>query len=295
MVDSTTPNKNFLHWKIEKIAGELYIGKGAGNVIREEVNAAKESIKVCSPYISEDYLSSLLDKADNSCDPKIELECITQSIHSNSPTYTKDNFGLSNTYKRILKQHQHINTEKQKQKEHLFSQYERHKKLSLSVLVLSFIYPFIGTLLFQKLYAITFSKSHTVPFFILEIHFFIFIVLLVLSILFYRHAKICKAHSQAIIPVEYSYSFTKNFRLISRDSNFPFPHLKLLIIDKKKAYLGSLNFTVSGFYKNLETCICITNSQTINELCDYFTSLYSASKESALSADSLGSYYFDET
>ncbi|OCA69226.1 restriction endonuclease [Chryseobacterium contaminans] len=65
----------------------------------------------------------------------------------------------------------------------------------------------------------------------------------------------------------YHYSENLNFKYI-RNNRYDnkFLHSKIYIIDRKVAYLGSLNYTKSGFTSNFESRIRITQQEKVNEL-----------------------------
>ena len=52
-----------------------------------------------------------------------------------------------------------------------------------------------------------------------------------------------------------------------------FIHSKIYLIDERIAYLGSLNFTVSGTKHNYETRVRITDSIALREISDEFDQL----------------------
>ena len=51
-------------------------------------------------------------------------------------------------------------------------------------------------------------------------------------------------------------------------------HSKIFVIDESLAFLGSLNFTYSGFKKHYETVIQIEDKQAVNAISKEVDSLY---------------------
>lgn len=51
-------------------------------------------------------------------------------------------------------------------------------------------------------------------------------------------------------------------------------HSKIYVIDRKIAYLGSLNFTDNGFSSNFETRIRITDQHKVGELVDFVHDIF---------------------
>lgn len=81
-------------------------------------------------------------------------------------------------------------------------------------------------------------------------------------------ADILKSKIDKIKIYDYNYS-TPFFIKFINDPELYF-HSKIYIIDDSKAFIGSLNFTHRGFFKNFETCITINDKNIINELSEYF-------------------------
>ena len=50
------------------------------------------------------------------------------------------------------------------------------------------------------------------------------------------------------------------------DTECPLVHAKLYVIDKKVAFLGSLNFTNEGLFDNFETCVRVDKSEDVRNL-----------------------------
>ncbi len=84
-----------------------------------------------------------------------------------------------------------------------------------------------------------------------------------------------KEQSEKIEIYKYDYSEKLNFKYL-RDNygEKMFIHSKIYIIDRKIAYLGSLNFTNKGFTSNFETRIRITQQEKIKELVDFVHSVF---------------------
>lgn len=77
----------------------------------------------------------------------------------------------------------------------------------------------------------------------------------------------------------YNYDYFEKINFKFLRNNFKskdkmFIHSKIYVIDRKIAYLGSLNYTNNGFTCNFETRIRITNSEKIKELVDFIHSIF---------------------
>lgn len=266
------------HWRIGPIYGNLYIGTGAGSPLLTAVEDAKVSIKICSPYISPSLLSLLLDKEDDN----VQVQCITQKVGKN----WADEFGLKDTCTRLLKSHLHIDKEQEKLKERVLKQAHKSKVIGICFLGCSFVY----WLLHIFFGGLTVPESMEESFWIFVSNFS---VLIILSIYFFRKEKQQVRYAQTINIWEYRYSFTKDFCILRQ--NCPkFPHLKLVIVDEKVAYLGSLNFTHSGIESHIESCIDIKNEANVKSLINCFDKLWQYCRKDSLSATVLGEYYSKE-
>ncbi|HCN51690.1 MAG TPA: hypothetical protein DIT10_21835 [Chryseobacterium sp.] len=74
---------------------------------------------------------------------------------------------------------------------------------------------------------------------------------------------------------KYHYSENLNFKFI-RNNRYEskFLHSKIYVIDRKVAYLGSLNYTKSGFTTNFESRIRITQKEKVNELVSFVHDIF---------------------
>lgn len=71
---------------------------------------------------------------------------------------------------------------------------------------------------------------------------------------------------------EFYYSLRDNFNIHILSKNYDL-HSKIYIIDNKIAFLGSLNFTDTGFMLNHETCIKTTDKTAIKHLNNVYKDL----------------------
>ena len=76
---------------------------------------------------------------------------------------------------------------------------------------------------------------------------------------------------------EFYYSKRDNFNVHILEKSYNL-HSKIYIIDNKIAFLGSLNFTTTGFLFNHETCIRITDKSVIRHLNNVYKDLIKTSK-----------------
>lgn len=287
------------YWPIGKISGELYIGKGAGKRLLRYVDNAQKSVKVFSPYMSASFISTLFNKSEQG----VNVECVTQIVSdTEDKQLSKDTFGLDRIHRRCIKQTAYVNQEKQNEKERRLRNAHKSLKLSLGLLVAALLCFLLSIASFQNFIAHSLSetiKESNRSFGVISpaLFFWLFIFLAIFSLCVFLTANSNRKLAESISTSEFQYDFTKKFCLLSTRANksgMPFPHLKLLIVDEKTAFLGSLNFTVSGINNNLESCVRIDDPASISQLSSCFNDLYEELKPYALSADYLGKYYFEK-
>ena len=287
------------YWPIGKISGELYIGKGAGKRLLRYVDNTQKSVKVFSPYMSASFISTLFDKSEQG----VNVECVTQIVSdTEDKQLSKDTFGLDRIHRRCIKQTAYVNQEKQNEKERRLRNAHKSLKLSLGLLVAALLSFLLSIASFQNFIDHSLSEAlrqGELSFGVISpaLFFWLFIFLAIFSLCVFLTANSNRKLAENISTSEFQYDFTKKFCLLSTRANksgMPFPHLKLLIVDEKTAFLGSLNFTVSGVNNNLESCVRIDDPASISQLSSCFNDLYEELKPYALSADYLGKYYFEK-
>jgi phosphatidylserine/phosphatidylglycerophosphate/cardiolipin synthase-like enzyme len=97
----------------------------------------------------------------------------------------------------------------------------------------------------------------------------------------------------------YRYEYFENLNFKFLRNNFHsndrmFIHSKIYIIDRKIAYLGSLNFTNNGFTSNFETRIRITQSKKIEELVSFVHKIFDDNNFKSHELYFLGKHVFSE-
>lgn len=113
---------------------------------------------------------------------------------------------------------------------------------------------------------------------------------LILTLVFWSKIKDAKK----ISIFYYTYSSKLNFKIIKQDIRFrDFFHLKAYVVDGKTAYLGSLIFTYSGFKRNIESCVTVTE-QTAQAIDEYITDIYYSTNIPSYSEQEIVRTYFYE-
>ncbi len=254
--------------EINTITGDIYIGKGAGKVILEDMRRAKRSIRVMSPYLSASLVDILLDRFKSG----IHIELVTSDEVEDHKHDDKNSY-------RIIKQHKHVDEQLKNRKRALHW-------LGIALLTLS------GFLAINRL-PVLFSESANVSDFM---GFGICAISALVGQLLWKHAgkiNFWYYSYTSLFPVKIFYSFFSR-KKTDRSKAFNL-HSKLYIIDDCIAYLGSVNFTRSGCMLNHETRIRITDLEAISQLKAEFSELLWNEYYNHLSVDEWGRELYEMT
>ena len=233
---------------------QISLGRGYGYEILNAVKNAKKSVKIISPYLSASYLDELVSLSKK----KVEVTLIT------SDNLTEQNSNYSFDDSKIIKQEKIINPQAKQKKKNL-------KIFSMSLLLIGFI----------------------ILFFSIAFMFLIFIstILIIISIIIAITSYFTK---------EYNYQYFSIFRVRIFDSHSgdkPWStsliHSKIFIIDEKTAYLGSANFTYSGFKTHYETIIKVEDARAIEDISREVENLYNSKELSYKSLDEWGKEIYE--
>lgn len=249
------------------------------NPIKKSILEAKEFVYIISPYLSEE-LTNLL--------PTYNKNITTKLICS----YTTENNNITNLYLKIFRNFlsystiQSLNIFKSKINEK-YNNYLGRTKLFIRIFSSFIIFSFIMLALLY--YYNRFTKKTLVPlglFFIISLILFSYFNDKKNNISKMKENEINKFKNENPPDMEWNLDvkITKNF-YNSYLSNTPFFHVKLYLMDcpaltKKygktvtKAFIGSCNFTSSGFFHNFESLLETTDLNFTEELKAYFENLY---------------------
>lgn len=222
---------------------DIYIGKGAGKKLKDDMYNAKRSVKIISPYLSPYLISELINLKHRG----IDVQLITvDKIEDYYGAYEK------NMHK-LIKQHSYLDqTAKTK----------RDKWIKISrILLMSAIALLLGTIaLFSYL------QNFKVLVGIIP-------TLVILLAYFILREKIKKKRIY-----NYNYSQLFPFKVFMSPETHPqcdtFIHGKIYLIDDSIAYLGSLNFTASGTKHNYETRIRTVDKEAVDKIKKEFHTLF---------------------
>ncbi|MBE7647632.1 phospholipase D family protein [Tenacibaculum finnmarkense] len=217
---------------------DIYIGKAAGKHLISDIQNAKKSIKIVSPYLSASLVKELIKLKAK----KLNIELITSD---NIEDFKNDS---DKNIRKLIVQN--------KKKKGLSA--KRWQAISQII-----IFSIIGVLM-TMLFAFYETENP-----LISIGFIPVIIL----------CFVYRSFSKKIAPKNtYRYSQLFPFKVYmspykSKLSD-SFIHSKIYIIDDKIAYVGSLNFTVSGLKNNYETSVRTKDSSAIKEIKKEFNQLF---------------------
>lgn len=241
----------------------IYIGKGAGKMLLDDIQNAKKSVKIVSPYLSPFLIKELIDLKRK----RIDIQLITSD--------NIEDFREGND-KNILKL---IHQETTKDP---VATSTRNKWIVLNGRIFMTLLALCGA----ELTLAYFFRDQKVLWGIAPI----FILLAVFFHLKWRisNKKIYLYNYVQLFPfkVYLSPQTTK--------SSDTFIHSKIYIIDDSIAYLGSLNFTSSGTKFNYETRIKTTDKAAVDKILEEFFWLFNDSNLPERDLQNWGRELYDE-
>lgn len=224
---------------------EVYIGQNSGKQLQAEIGKAEKEVLVISPYIDKAKLDELIH---------LEKRGVTVRLAFSDLRREQEKEILQ----KLITQVRFTDTRKQQQ--------VKFKTATLSVL--SFAALAMG------IYILALSASRLLEH--QKVNYIFMLSLPLLYLFYYLYFRKRKEAAAASI-YSYEYNPTLPFRYLRNTTwnNEPvFFHSKIYIIDRKIAYLGSVNFTNNGFSSNLETRIRINHREKIAELVDFVQAVF---------------------
>lgn len=227
---------------------DIYIGKGAGKKLIDEISTAKRNVKIVSPYLSPILIKQL-----------INLHKKGIKIHLVTTDNIEDFYGESDkNIHQLIHQKKVINKEAEAKR----SQWENMASVLLFISIGLIAVLLLGLAVYQQLKLIL----GLVP---------------IAGLLVIRNSYQEKIRKQRIYHYKYTQLFPfKVFMSQSAQggSRNTFIHSKIYIIDDQVVYMGSLNFTASGIKDNYETRIRTTDIQAVQKIVEEFNALFYHSK-----------------
>ncbi len=238
-------NFYFRSQSYNKESVEVYVGQSAGKQLNQDILNAEQEVLIISPYIDETKLDELIKLKNKGVNIRLAFSDLREEQKKT-------------ILRKLIHQQKGVN-------EKLREEVAKKKNLFF---ILSIIAIVIGILLLL-FSVLTFKNIQNGN----------IIYLLFSLISFFISYKLKKKKQEVEKTTIYNYDYFEkiNFKYLRNNfysKNKMFIHSKIYIIDRKIAYLGSLNFTNNGFSSNFETRIRITNSEKLNELVEFVHNIF---------------------
>ena len=227
----------------------IYIGKESGRDILRKIKGAMNSVKIVSPYLSGSYIKELVHLHKRG----VEVTLITCDKISDETKFS--DFKKSD----LIKEKKMVNKSGKKWKKIL--------PISLLALLLS--------LVISSLLSIIITKLLILSGFILVVFLIMFISYLSISETSIKYEPIFR------IKVFDSTSGT-------RAGSTELIHSKIYVIDEEIAFLGSANYTYSGFKTHYESVIGVYDSRAVRDISQEVEELYNSKTLKAKSVEEWG-------
>ena len=214
----------------------IYIGREAGREILSIIKGAKKSVKVVSPYLSPDYVKELI---------KLHKESVKITLI----TCDKIGEGMYSDFRAsdLVKRKKIHDDKAGRLKKQLWAS---SRWLFIASLVLG------------------------VPAFAFPMLLFFAGIFLAISAILFGFSSVIESDSYECSPIFRIKVFDSTSGENPRSTELI--HSKIFVIDEKVAFLGSVNFTYSGFKKHYETAIKVEGLNAIRDISEEVERLYNS-------------------
>ncbi|SMO71150.1 phospholipase D-like domain-containing protein [Gracilimonas mengyeensis] len=248
------------------VSADIYIGQGAGTMVDKDLKNAEKSVKIVSPFLSPSLVKQLITLwATNKSVTLITNDRIEDYSHRKDKNIY--------TLIRQIRTTHHDAVEKKEQ-------YQNTAQVLFYVL--------FGYLAFLIASYIVFLDER------LSLALIPFLILILVHRMFVNKAKNTRIFSyryETLFPIKICQPDHEGSN--KNGDNFKI-HSKIFIIDDKVAYVGSLNFTQSGFKYNHETRVKVTDAEAIRKINTEFEELYHNPNLGATDIQRLGRKLYPE-
>lgn len=242
---------------------DIYMGKGAGAKLMQDIRNAKKNVKIVSPYLSPFLIKELIALHSKG----INIKLITSDE-------IEDFYGYEKNIHKLIIQNKHIDEE------------AKEKRDNLESLSGTLLFAMIGLaiVLFPLMYLLKDLK-------------FAWGFIVVVLMFFARDQVVKKIKNTKVYHYTYKQLFPfKVFVSPNNGNSFnkTFIHSKIYVIDDEIAYLGSLNFTGSGVKENHETRIRTTDINAVHKIIEEVKELFFNSNLAERDIQFWGSQLYEE-
>lgn len=219
---------------------DIYIGRHAGEDILNEIKNAKKSVKIVSPYLTGSFVQEIINLHNKG----IQITLITaDNITEEKNSYSNfNNMNLVKTEKIVDEKLEKV------RKNGIY-----YSKIAFALSIVSFAL------------------------------FFVFQVFIILTALLFLAGIIIYIYFSMIETSKIIYAPLFRIKVFdSKSGDKPYStqliHSKIFVIDDKVCFLGSANFTYSGFKTHYETVICINDVKAVRDISHEVEMLYNSNE-----------------
>jgi len=223
-------------------AVELYVGKSCGKQVLFDLQNARDEVLIISPYIDATKLDELIKLRNRNVNVRLAFSSLREAQERD-------------ILKKLIHQNRFTNERAREaaRKKSAFFNYAAMCSLLSGIIALAYS-------VFKTLQAGHVHYSLSIP---------------VLAYLLFRYLSGEKSRAEQTPIYSYDYSEKINFKYLrSGISDNQFIHSKIYVIDRRLAYIGSLNFTNNGFTSNFEARVRITHREKIAELVSFIHTIF---------------------
>ncbi|WP_167387021.1 phospholipase D-like domain-containing protein [Chryseobacterium timonianum] len=224
---------------------EVFVGQNAGNQLNKDILDAKAEVLIISPYIDEVKVDDLLMLKNRNINVRLAFSDLRPEQYGS-------------VLRKLIHQNRVTDVKKKEKRESLKNLFFLSSIILFCLGIFALIY--FGIHLVDDL-----TNSNNL----------VALLIAIPSLYGFFRCWEKKTEIEKMEIYTYHYSENLNFKYI-RNNRYDnkFLHSKIYIIDRKVAYLGSLNYTKSGFTSNFESRIRITQREKVNELVHFVHDIF---------------------
>ncbi len=299
-----------LEYKTDNL--HVLLGKNAGDLLNKDIEEAKSSILVVSPYIASSKIEQLINLSNNGIKVKLVFS-EDDKIYSDEETKStlrkiiKRESIIDENHKNWIQEKNTDITNKTTQENKLIATENTIKNNKLkktltiayctfgAILLLSIVYlllMFFYPLPIKEGLSFIHKDFITGSFYNKFFDTCIVVILIIISFKLYnsilnkikKNSKYKHSNYKTLYTIPYNPKYTHNYAYINDNirvtyslknkKNSSLIHSKYYVIDNRIVYMGSLNFTNNGMNNNIETTIKIDDYILAKEIKDFTNNLF---------------------
>lgn len=220
---------------------EVYLGRKAGADLLTDIEYAKKSVKIVSPYLTASYVKELI---------KLQKKGVEVSVITADDIKEGDGNFSDLTHKDLIVQEKILNKQEKENRE---MGMKKSSLILLPILIWAFLpklLSFTFIIINVIIYLVVFLNYYNKRIYSYKYH----PVFTRLKVFFSHHSKSIEGKGDHLI------------------------HSKIYVIDEVVAYVGSVNYTYDGTIKNYESLVKIKDKNAVNNISKEVESLFNSNR-----------------